>query len=60
MSAYDVQTVGGRICQEYWIPAEQLEAFNDAIVGEIEQIAMYRTSDTEQGSSAPGRRVPDR
>jgi hypothetical protein len=44
LSAYDVQTVGGRICQEYWIPAEDLEAFNDAIVGCIEEVAEYRDS----------------
>lgn len=27
---------------EYWIPAEELGAFNAAIVGEIEVIAEYR------------------
>jgi hypothetical protein len=41
LDAYDVHTVGGRICQEYWIPAEDLDAFNAAIVGQIEQVAMY-------------------
>ncbi len=47
LSAYDIQVVGGRVCEEYWIPAEELDAFNDAIVGEIEEIAMYRTSDID-------------
>ena len=27
---------------QYWIPAEELAAFNDAIVGEIEVIAEFR------------------
>jgi hypothetical protein len=41
---YPVQTVGGRICQELWVPAEELDAFNDAIVGRIEVIAEYRSA----------------
>ena len=32
---FDVQVVGGRVCEEYWVPAGQLEEFNDHIVGEI-------------------------
>ncbi len=27
---YDVHIVGSRVHAEYWIPAEELEAFNDA------------------------------
>jgi hypothetical protein len=38
---YEVQTVGSRIHQEYWIPAEELEVFNQNIVGPIEVIAEY-------------------
>src|SRR5919107_648354 len=33
---YDVHQVGGRTILEYWIPAEDLEALNDNIVGTIE------------------------
>jgi len=33
---YKVQDAGGRAHREYWIPAEELSAFNHAIVGEIE------------------------
>jgi hypothetical protein len=33
---YQIQEVGGRACQEYWIPAEKLVDFNNAIVGEIQ------------------------
>ncbi|APR83675.1 ADP-ribosylglycohydrolase [Minicystis rosea] len=42
LAKYDVQIVGSRIHAEYWIPAEELEAFNDAIVGTIEVIGEYR------------------
>jgi predicted GIY-YIG superfamily endonuclease len=38
---YDVQTVGGKDHQEYWIPAEDLEAFNDNIVGKIWDIITF-------------------
>jgi hypothetical protein len=39
---YEIQQVGGRTILEYWIPAEDLEVFNDNIVGVIEVIAEYR------------------
>jgi hypothetical protein len=42
LARYEVKTVGAAIHQEYWIPAEELEAFNAAIVGTIEVIASYR------------------
>jgi hypothetical protein len=42
LSQYDVQLAGGRAHQEYWIPAEDLAAFNDAIVGEIEIVQEFR------------------
>lgn len=38
---YQVQTAGGRDYQEYWIPAEELAAFNAAIVGQIEVTAKF-------------------
>ena len=41
LSAYDKQVVGGREHEEYWIPAERLEAFNAAIIGQIEVIAAF-------------------
>lgn len=34
-SKYEVQVVGGAIHEELWVPAEQLEQFNDNIVGKI-------------------------
>jgi hypothetical protein len=42
LSHYEVQTVGGKIHQEYWIPADSLEEFNSNIVGEIEVISEFR------------------
>lgn len=36
LSNYRVEDAGGRAHQEYWIPAEDLPAFNSAIAGVIE------------------------
>jgi hypothetical protein len=38
---YPIQTVGGSTHQELWIPAEELDAFNQNIVGTIEIIAQF-------------------
>jgi hypothetical protein len=42
LNRYQIQTVGGSIHQEYWIPAVDLAEFNQNIVGPIEVIAEYR------------------
>ncbi|MFD0481410.1 hypothetical protein ACFQ46_02290 [Kineococcus sp. GCM10028916] len=42
LDAYPVQQAGGRTILEYWIPAEDLEALNDHIVGLIEVVSEYR------------------
>jgi hypothetical protein len=36
LSRFPVKTVGARVHQEYWIPAEELSEFNRHIVGVIE------------------------
>ena len=41
LDRYAPQTAGGRDYQEYWIPAEELPAFNTAIVGAIEVTASF-------------------
>jgi hypothetical protein len=41
LSRYDIEEVGGREHQEYWIPAQDLPAFNAAIVGKIEVVAEF-------------------
>jgi hypothetical protein len=45
LDRYQVQEAGGTQHLEYWIPAEDLPAFNAAIVGEIEVIAEYPGAD---------------
>jgi hypothetical protein len=42
LDGYRVQEAGGRAHREYWIPAEDLPAFNAAIIGEIEVVAEFR------------------
>lgn len=41
LSNYDKKVVGGREHEEYWIPAEELNAFNQAIIGKIEVVESY-------------------
>jgi hypothetical protein len=41
---YEIHRVGGDIHYEYWIPAEDLAAFNENIVGPIKVIATYHGS----------------
>lgn len=41
LERYPVRKVGASIHRERWIPAEDLNAFNSAIVGSIELIASY-------------------
>lgn len=36
LARYRIEEAGGRAHREYWIPAEELDAFNAAIVGAIE------------------------
>lgn len=38
---FEVHTVGGRIHQEIWVPAQELEEFNRHIIGKIEVLASY-------------------
>ncbi|MFB6631342.1 hypothetical protein ACFCWY_15690 [Streptomyces sp. NPDC056362] len=39
---YPVRQAGGRTILELWVPAEELEAFNAHIVGEIEVVHAFR------------------
>lgn len=41
LGGHEVHTVGSSRHREYWIPAEELEAFNDHIVGMIEVVASF-------------------
>jgi len=41
LDAYEVQEAGGRAHLEYWIPADDMTAFNSAIVGQIEVVRSF-------------------
>ena len=42
---YSVEEAGGRAHREYWIPAEDMAAFNGAIVGSIEVTHRFTRAD---------------
>jgi hypothetical protein len=42
LSRYNVQVVGGKSHAEYWIPAQDLPDFNQAIVGTIEVVSEWK------------------
>ncbi|MEM7592803.1 MAG: hypothetical protein AAF383_15010 [Cyanobacteria bacterium P01_A01_bin.83] len=44
IAKYEIQTVGSLISQEYWIPAKELEEFNQNIVAPIEVIAEFHSN----------------
>lgn len=45
LDRYPVQEAGGRDHREYWVPAEDLDAFNRAIVGPIEVVREFHQVD---------------
>lgn len=45
MARYPIQKVGGAHHTEWWVPAEELDALNDAIVGSIEVVREFRRAD---------------
>jgi hypothetical protein len=42
---FKVKTVGSVIHQELWVPAEELDEFNENIIGKIELVESYSESD---------------
>jgi hypothetical protein len=38
---FEIHTVGGKVHQELWVPAEELPEFNRHIQGKIEVVAAY-------------------
>jgi hypothetical protein len=42
ISMYDARTVGSKMHEEYWIPADHMDRFNNNIEGEIETIHVFR------------------
>ena len=51
LDRFERQIVGGRAQEEYWIPAESLEEFNDRIVGEIAVIATFSAKQQETNNA---------
>lgn len=53
LNGYEKKIVGGREHEEYWVPAEKLEAFNAAIVGKIEVTQTFdRVAEEENKNNA--------
>ena len=44
LDRYEPKTVGSSAHQEYWIPAEELEEFNNNLVSDIEVLAEFKNS----------------
>lgn len=44
IARYAVQTVGASVHREYWIPADDLDEFNQHLVGLIEVVGVYRSA----------------
>ncbi len=47
LDQYEVHEVGSRDLCEYWIPAEELDQFNDNIAGSIELTREFRPADSQ-------------
>lgn len=50
MDRYEIRQVGAAHHTEWWIPAEELEAMNDHIVGRIEVIRRFSRDSAQTGS----------
>jgi hypothetical protein len=42
LDRFEVQDAGGKAHREYWIPAEDMDAFNAAIIGKIEVVQEFK------------------
>ncbi len=42
LDKYPIQIAGGNSHQEYWIPAEEIDSFNQSILGKIKVIETYQ------------------
>lgn len=54
LAQHQIEEAGSRDHREYWIPAEDIDAFNAAIVGPIEVVSEWRKLDPSN-DEAPGR-----
>jgi hypothetical protein len=58
MERYPTHQVGAAHHTEWWIPAEELEALNDQIVGLIEVIHRFELQTANAGGSLDGKGTP--
>jgi hypothetical protein len=54
---FDIQTVGARLHQELWVPAEELEEFNRHIAKKI-TVEAYFTGELFEGKIDPETKLP--
>ena len=54
VSRFEPQRVGGAGIDELWVRAEELDDFNDHIVGQIELVAEHRAHDNASPHGAAG------
>jgi hypothetical protein len=47
IDGHEIHEAGGKKCREYWIPADEIDKFNDNIVGMIEVIHEFRPEQSE-------------
>ena len=52
LERHPVRTAGGRQHREYWVPADELEAFNASLVGPIDVIHRFEPREHECGPGA--------
>jgi hypothetical protein len=50
LARHEPHEAGGRELQEYWIPADELDKFNDNIIGPIEVLHEYRPKASQDGT----------
>jgi hypothetical protein len=51
LARYQVQIAGSREHREYWIPAEELAEFNRHIVGQIEVLSTFHSSESRDSGT---------
>ncbi|SEC82811.1 hypothetical protein SAMN04489761_3700 [Tenacibaculum sp. MAR_2009_124] len=59
-SKYKIQNVGGTIHNELWVPAEELETFNNSIVGKIDVFKVYIGSSFKKATSQITKEIIER
>ncbi|MFD2520078.1 hypothetical protein [Emticicia soli] len=57
LQQYPVQNVGAKIHEELWVPSEELEAFNNQIIGDIEIIKVFVSKQFDASKTDEATRV---